>query len=329
MPALANPLGQVVLISAAEEFLAQRYAGQIRQAILQLDPEAELSATTADQLTMATLGELAAPSLFSSVRCVVVEALENLPAESVKGLVEYAAAPASDVTLVLIHNRGNKGSGTVRKLKEFPHVIHHEIAAMRGNDYPRFVIAECRELGQKIDASAANYLVQAIGQDVRALAGACHQLVTDAPDQDGIGVELVKLYFGGRAEAKSYDFADRALSGNVGATMEELRWALDLGTSPVMLTAAVATSLRQLTRVAVAGASQRGGELARYVGAPAWKIRQLQQQAQAWSQGGLQRALTVVAAADAAVKGATNTPEYALEKMVLQLAAARRIRSSA
>ena len=60
---------------------------------------------------MATLGELAAPSLFSSIRCVVVRGLEDLPEESVDGLLDYAAAPAEDVALVLVHGGGPKGSG--------------------------------------------------------------------------------------------------------------------------------------------------------------------------------------------------------------------------
>ena len=53
---------------------------------------------------------MAAPSLFSSTRCVVVRGLENLPEESVDGLLDYAAAPADDVALVLVHGGGQKGS---------------------------------------------------------------------------------------------------------------------------------------------------------------------------------------------------------------------------
>ena len=58
------------------------------RAVRATDAEAELTETSAADLSLATLGELAAPSLFSSTRCVVVRGLENLPEESVDGLLD-------------------------------------------------------------------------------------------------------------------------------------------------------------------------------------------------------------------------------------------------
>ncbi len=81
---------------------------------------------------LAELGEMAAPSLFSSTRCVVVRALENLPDESVDGLLAYAAAPAEDVALVLVHGGGPKGSGVLTKLRKLAPVTEvksEELAA--------------------------------------------------------------------------------------------------------------------------------------------------------------------------------------------------------
>ena len=60
---------------------------------------------------MAVLGDLAAPSLFSSIRCVVVRGLEDLPDDTHDGLLDYAAAPVEDIGLVLVHSGGQKGSG--------------------------------------------------------------------------------------------------------------------------------------------------------------------------------------------------------------------------
>ena len=70
------------------------------------DPESELSETTADQVSMAVLGDLAAPSLFSSIRCVVVRNLEDLPDE----LVSQIAA-GEDVTPEV--TTGERGGRTV------------------------------------------------------------------------------------------------------------------------------------------------------------------------------------------------------------------------
>ena len=96
MASMESPLGRVTLVTGKEEFLGERTVAATRDAVRRADPEAELSETQAAGLTLATFGELAAPSLFSSVRCVVVRALEELPDESVDGLLDYAAAPAED-----------------------------------------------------------------------------------------------------------------------------------------------------------------------------------------------------------------------------------------
>ena len=91
MAAPDTPLGRVVLVTGKEEFLGERTVAAVRGAVRRADPEAELSETQASGLTLATFGELAAPSLFSTVRCVVVRGLEDLPDDSVDGLLAYAA----------------------------------------------------------------------------------------------------------------------------------------------------------------------------------------------------------------------------------------------
>ena len=95
-------------------------------------------------LTMATLGDLAAPSLFSTTRCVVVRRLEDLPEESAPGLLDYAAAPAEDVALVLAHSGGQKGSGLLTKLRKLPAVTEVKSAPLTAREFPGFVVNELR-----------------------------------------------------------------------------------------------------------------------------------------------------------------------------------------
>ena len=82
----ADVLGRVTLVTGKEEFLGERTVVAARAAVRHHDAEAEISETAAGDLTMGTLGELAAPSLFSSTRCIVVRALENLPDDTADGL---------------------------------------------------------------------------------------------------------------------------------------------------------------------------------------------------------------------------------------------------
>ena len=92
-PRPADVLGRVTLLTGPEEFLNERTLTTVRAAVKSHDAEAEFSEAVGADLTLATLGEMSAPSLFSSTRCVVVRELENLPDESVDGLLDYCAAP--------------------------------------------------------------------------------------------------------------------------------------------------------------------------------------------------------------------------------------------
>src|SRR6478735_11790160 len=208
-PRAHDVLGRVTLITGKEEFLGERTVSAVRSAVRAYDAEAEMADTMAGDLTMASLGEMSAPSLFSSIRCVVVRGLENLPDESVEGLLAYAAAPADDVALVLVHGGGPKGSGTLTKLRKVATVTESKSGELRPSEFPSFVTAEVRRHGSTIDQEAADLLVQAVGQDLRSLAAAAHQLANDFPGQT-LTVEIVKRYFGGRAEAKSFAVADAA-----------------------------------------------------------------------------------------------------------------------
>jgi DNA polymerase-3 subunit delta len=315
-------LGRITLVTGPEEFLGERAVARVRAAVRAHDPEAELSETSADSLTMATLGELAAPSLFSSTRCVVVRKLEELPEESIAGLLDYAAAPAEDVALVLVHGGGQKGSGLLTRLRKLAAVTEMKSQPLTGRDFPQFVADELRGHQVRIDADAAEFLVQAVGQDLRGLSAAASQLANDFAGEP-ITTEMVKRYFGGRAEAKSFAVADHALNGRAAQALEELRWALERGTAPVLVTSALAGNLRSLARFKGAPRGMRNTDLMREVGVPAWKLDQLRRQSHGWDDDGLGRAIRVVARADADVKGQASDPSYALEKLVLDVVRSR------
>ena len=213
-------LGRVVLVTGKEEFLNERTVAEVKATVLGHDAEAEVSDTDAAGMTAAGLGELGAPSLFSSIRCVVLRALENLPEESVDGLLAYAAEPSDEIALVLVHGGGPKGSGVLAKLRKLPGVSEVKSSELKPSEIPGFVTSEVRRHGATIDGDAAATLVQAVGQDLRSLAAAAHQLAHDFPKQP-LTLDLVKQYFGGRAEAKSFAVADAAFSGRREAALEE------------------------------------------------------------------------------------------------------------
>lgn len=310
------------MVTGKEEFLNERTVVAVRAAVKRHDAEAEFSEALAGSLTLAELGELSAPSLFSSTRCVVVRALENLPDESVAGLLEYAAAPVEEVALVLVHGGGPKGSGVLTKLRKLPTLSESKSAELKASEFPGFVAIEARQHGTSIDNEAASFLVSAVGQDLRSLAAATDQLCNDFPGE-ALDLDKVKRYFGGRAEAKSFAVADNAFWGRRQAALEELRWALDGGTAPVLVTSAFAGSARGVARYRSAPRGMREADLAREVGVPPWKLRTIRDQSRGWSDAGIARAIRAIAQADADIKGAASDASYTLERLVLTVAGLR------
>ncbi len=321
-PQAADVLGRVVLLTGKEEYLAQRTVVAIKQAVRAYDAEAEVSDLPAGDLAPSSMGELTAPSLFSATRCVIVRELENLPEDSQQAVLDFAGAPADDVALVLIHSGGTRGTGLLTKLRKLASVTEHKTAEVRPSELPGFVAGEFRARGGAIDPEAASYLIAAVGQDLRALAGAVDQLTSDF-DGQRLGVAEVKRYFGGRAEAKSFAVADAAFSGRQAKALEELRWALEGGTAPVLITSACAGSARSIARYLGAPRGLREADLARELGVPPWKVRTVRDQSRAWQPRAIGAAIRAVADADAGIKGAESDAEYTLERLVLQVCALR------
>jgi DNA polymerase-3 subunit delta len=306
-------LGRVILVTGKEEFLGARTVDEVRGAVRSHDSESEISEAAASDLTLATLGELSAPSLFSSVRCVVVRGLEDLPDESVDGLLGYAAEPAEDVGLVLVHGGGPKGSGVLTKLRKLATVTEVKSGEVKPWEMGGFAVSEARRRGATLDKQAAEVLVVAVGHDLRSLAAAVDQLTSDFPGER-IDEEKVGRYFGGRAEVKNYEIADAMLAGNRALALQELRWSIESGTSEVYILSAVTAQLRSLANH-VAG--NRDG------GMPPWKLKNLNAQARGWTPPALARAIRAVAKADADLKGASSDASYTLERLVLTIAALR------
>ena len=181
---------------------------------------------------------------------------------------------------------------------------------------------EVRRHGAAIDKDAATFLVSAVGQDLRSLAAAADQLTNDFPDES-LTVEKVRKYFGGRAEAKSFAVADAAFWGRRRVALEELRWAIDGGTPPVLVTSAFAGSARGLARYKSAPRGMREADLAREVGVPPWKLRTIRDQSRGWSDRAIAQAVRATARADADIKGAASDAAYTLERLVLTITGLR------
>ncbi|HET9128389.1 MAG TPA: DNA polymerase III subunit delta [Propionibacteriaceae bacterium] len=316
----APALGSAVLVFGAESLLAERAVSQRVAAVRREVPEAELVEVEAADLVGNRLTELTGGSLFAPATVAIVRDLGNLPPDLHAALVEVASQPGPDLCLVLVHGGGTKAKSLVDALRKAG-VERVEAAPIKAWEVPGFAVQEARHQRLPLDQEAAQALVDAVGADLRTIVGAIAQLKSDAGGQT-VTAAFVTRYFAGRAEVTSFAVTDEVLRQRRDAALEKLRWALGTGVAPVLVTSAVAASLRALGKYHdLRSARLSDAEVAREIEVPPWKVKDLARQSRMWTAGAVSRALRRVARADADVKGAASDAEFALEQMVLDVIA--------
>ncbi len=272
-------------------------------------------------LTAGELAGLTAPSLFGGGSVVVIRSAEDATASLARELTKLARSAAPDVSLVVTHSGGQKNKAVLTDLAAAGARRVDCPSVRRFGERMDFVRGEFRRAGRKADDGGLRALLDAVGTDLRELAAACSQLAADTTGV--ISQAVVARYYHGRAEATGFAVADKACEGNLPAALEQLRWALATGTSPVLVTSALAAGLRTLALVGSAGRGLSPSAQASDLGMPSWKIDKARQQLRGWTSEGLARAVAAVAEADVQVKGEGASAAYALERAITTIVACR------
>jgi DNA polymerase-3 subunit delta len=312
--------GHLTLVAGPESFLAERAIDRLVSDARDESPQASLTQVTGEELTAGMVDQMAGADLFSSQTIAVVSGAEKTPKDVEPALLRLAHDVPDDVALVISHASGNLGKALLTKLTGLASEVV-DCPAIKAWDLAKFVGAEVRATGKSIAQDAAQHLVDSVGTDTRSLAGAVSQLVSDT-ETDIITVSVVAQYFAGRATVTAFAVSDDALAGRVAEAIVKLRWALSTGVPHVLVTSALANSLRQLGKYLALSAT--GKPSAADIGVPPWKMKDVAATARSWSQAAVGAAIRSVSLADAQIKGAAQDPDFALERLVLRLASLRR-----
>ena len=316
----------VTLVVGEEEFLADR---AVREAVAAAraasaaagDDGGDVHDVEASALAPGELTTLTSPSLFGGGSIVIVRNAQHAAKDVAAELARYAASPAPDAVVVITHAGGAKGKALLTDLTRAGATIEECPKLTRPSERAEFVRAEFRRAGRPADEGAVRALLDAVGGDLRELASAAGQLASDTEGR--ISAAVVATYYRGRAEATGFSVADHAVEGRLNQALEQLRWALATGVSPVLINSALAQGVRLLGRVGAAGRGASAAALAAEVGAPPWKIDRVRQQLRGWQPDGVARALQAVAESDAQVKGDSVSAEYALERAIRRIVECR------
>lgn len=314
--------GSVTLVLGPEALLRDRAVARVLAAARKEQPDVQVSALDGSTMSAADLLEAAGGSLFTVFSSVVVSSAQSMTPDATDALVHLAAGPGDDVCLIVEHPGGAKGRGVVDRLRKLK--VHTVPAtAPKAWELVSFVTTEARNAGVDMGQGAAQALVDAVGSDLRSLAAAVNQLASDWAGER-LTVDMIGRYFAGRSDVSSFVVSDDVMAGRTGQALERLRWALSCGVPPVLVTSALASSLRSLgSYLELRSSRMSDAEMSRAVEVPPWKLKTLARQARNWQASSVGAGIVAVARADAAVKGAVTDPEFALEQLLLTLDAAR------
>ena len=310
----------IYLILGAESALADRALSKL---IAQLKEEsAEINTLFAGEISVGEISDALSPSLFSDRRALIIRDLQDLDEDAKVEITRYIENTDPTLTLILVHKGGVKGKALLESIKKTkPELISCE-PLKKESDKEEFVKNLFLDLGRKASPAAISALVNAAGTDLRELSAAVSQLATDTP-AGVIELSHVDRYHQGRIETTGFDVADQVMTGDVAQSLITLRHAITTGTDPVMITSAIASSLRGIAKVSGVNRGQKSFELAGELGMAPWQIDKARRQLNGWNASTLPNAVAAIAKCDAQVKGGASDPIYALERAIITICACR------
>jgi len=315
-----DPDPPLTLVVGDEELLVSRAVSEVVRLARSADPDVDVRDLDGASVEPGDLAALLSPSLFAERRILVIRDVQDLVKDTAAEVVSYLAAPLDEVTLLLVHAGGAKGKSLLSALQAVAGRTITAARVTRPGERRDFLRAELRRDGRVVEEDAVGALLEAVGNDLRELASAASQLLSDT---DGpITIEAVARYHRGRAEANGFAVAERAVEGDLAGALELVRWWSMVKLEHVLVTSALAGTLRAMAMVASAGRSP-AGVLAGQLNMPTWKIEKTQRQVRGWRPEALVAAYQAVAAADADVKGGAADQDYAVERMLLAVVSAR------
>ena len=316
-------MNALYLLLGGEGALADRAMKKLTAQLA--DEKAEVTTLLAGDVIPGDIADALAPSLFSERRALVIKDLQDLDDECKDEITRYLENIDPTMTVIFIHKGGVKGKALLDAIKKAkPEIIACD-ALKKEAEKEQFVKELFLDSGRKATPGAVKALVGALGSDLRELQQAVSQISLDAP-KGTIDEQIIDTFHQGRIETTGFDVADATLDGDLPTALVSLRSALETGTDPVMVTSAIASSLRNLAKVSGTNRGAKSFELAGELGMAPWQIDKARRQLAGWTPRGIAAAVEAVAKADADVKGASSDPIFALEKALATIAAARAAR---
>ena len=249
------------------------------------------------------------------------EAIIGRRADALKVLLEYISSP-DDTTCLLIEANTviKKNSAVYKRVSKYGCVF--ECKALRHRELGSWVNAQVRSQDRTMSASAVDYLVEALGNNMAGLSNAIGRLVLFVEEPHTIELSHARECVPYLRTHTVWELVDAVADRDVARSLEQAHLLMDQGKAPLQLLALVVRQFRQL----MLGFDVRssGGSLAAAAsaaGVPSFRQNQFERQLKRYSGVELGRALRRLEKTDLALKGSKMPDELIFEELLISLCA--------
>ena len=147
---------------------------------------------------------LVTPTLMREARVIVFAHGELARKEVMEAFIAVSADPVEEITIILMHSGGGKQKKLLTQLKKTTQV--NEVKPVKPRDRMRWVMDEFRSHNARVTPDVAQAVLEGVGSDLRELAAAIEQLVSD--NNGNVTVDSVRTMYQGVAEVSGFEIAD-------------------------------------------------------------------------------------------------------------------------
>ena len=286
------------------------------------DPTLVVEELSGEEYTASAVVDAAqTPPFFGERRVVVARDVGRFTTAEASPLITYLADPLTTTNLVLVAGGGQLPRALVDAVRKVGHVVDTAVPGGRGRT--AWLAGRLKEGPVRLDASAAALVGAHLGDEMGRVTALLDTLAAAYGEGARVGVEEVTPFLGQAGPVAPWDLTDAIDAGDIAAALGHLRRLLAAGgRHPLVVLATLHTHYARMLRLDGAGiADEREAAAALGLTGSTFPAKKALAATRRLGHTGVARAVTLLADADLALKGAVDWPaELVLEVLVARLA---------
>lgn len=288
-----------------ETLVRQRVSDLVAE--LTSDPFAVEDFGGEDYEMTSVLDACATPPFLGDSRVVVARGVGRFRAEELASLIGWLADPLPTTSLVLVAGGGAVSQKLVNAVKKVGTVV--DASAGTGKARTSWLVDRLKDGPVKLDAAAGNLLSQHLGEDMGRVAGLLDALAASYGEGASVGVAELAPFLGQAGSVAPWDLTDAIDRGDTQAALSHLHRMMDAGERhPLVVMATLHRHYQSMLRLDGSGINSEG-EAAKVLGTAPFTAKKALNQARKLGWAGISRAITLLADADLALRGAAGWPD--------------------